>query len=177
MYCKYCGEQMNDNQNVCLKCGVATGTGNAYCANCGNRVNPEAVICVNCGVSLKSESARSQSPEALAVKPRELVKAILLTIFTCGIYGIYWFISITNELNALTDRNQDTRGGMCYLLGILTCGIYLYYWAYKMGEKRDLLDGKTDGACKIVYLIVMLFVPIVVYALIQDAINKSIQKN
>ena len=27
MYCKNCGMQMNDNQEVCLACGVATGKG------------------------------------------------------------------------------------------------------------------------------------------------------
>ena len=25
MYCKNCGEEMNDNQAICLKCGVNVG--------------------------------------------------------------------------------------------------------------------------------------------------------
>ena len=53
MYCKNCGEQMNDNQAICLKCGVKTGEGTAYCANCGQPVNPGAEVCLNCGVAIK----------------------------------------------------------------------------------------------------------------------------
>lgn len=30
MYCRNCGEQLNDNQAICLKCGVAVGTGKAF---------------------------------------------------------------------------------------------------------------------------------------------------
>jgi len=53
MYCKNCGKEMNDNQAICLNCGVQTGNGNAYCANCGNPVNADAVVCLNCGVAIK----------------------------------------------------------------------------------------------------------------------------
>lgn len=53
MFCKNCGEQMNDNQAICLKCGVKTGEGNAYCANCGKEVVPEAEVCLSCGVAIK----------------------------------------------------------------------------------------------------------------------------
>lgn len=53
MYCKNCGEYMNDNQAVCLKCGAKAGHGNSYCANCGQQVAPEADVCLNCGVSVK----------------------------------------------------------------------------------------------------------------------------
>ena len=53
MYCKNCGEQMNDNQDICLKCGVKTGQGNGFCANCGQPVAPEVEVCLNCGVAVK----------------------------------------------------------------------------------------------------------------------------
>ncbi|MBM7642482.1 TM2 domain-containing protein [Streptococcus loxodontisalivarius] len=53
MYCKACGEAMNDNQAICLNCGVKTGQGNAFCSNCGNSVNPEAEVCLSCGVATK----------------------------------------------------------------------------------------------------------------------------
>lgn len=54
MFCKNCGEAMNDNQAICLKCGVKTGTGNAFCANCGNAVAPNADVCLSCGVAIKN---------------------------------------------------------------------------------------------------------------------------
>ena len=53
MFCKNCGENMNDNQAICLKCGVKTGDGNSFCPNCGNAVNPDAEVCLSCGVAIK----------------------------------------------------------------------------------------------------------------------------
>ena len=53
MFCKNCGEAMNDNQAICLKCGVKTGTGNAFCANCGKPVDANAEVCLSCGVAIK----------------------------------------------------------------------------------------------------------------------------
>ncbi|MBQ6708388.1 MAG: TM2 domain-containing protein [Clostridia bacterium] len=53
MYCKNCGELMNDNQAICLKCGVKAGEGNLFCANCGKNVAPNAEVCLNCGVAIK----------------------------------------------------------------------------------------------------------------------------
>lgn len=44
---------MNDNQAICLKCGVKTGEGQSFCSNCGSTMNPGAEICLNCGVSQK----------------------------------------------------------------------------------------------------------------------------
>ena len=53
MFCKNCGGAMNDNQAICLKCGVKTGDGNAFCSNCGNSVDPNADVCLSCGVAIK----------------------------------------------------------------------------------------------------------------------------
>ena len=57
MYCKNCGEQMNDNQAICLKCGVKTGDGNRFCSNCGKEVAPNSEVCLNCGVAIAKASA------------------------------------------------------------------------------------------------------------------------
>ena len=53
MYCKNCGQVMNDNQAICLNCGVKTGAGTGFCANCGNALPEGAEVCLNCGVAVK----------------------------------------------------------------------------------------------------------------------------
>ena len=53
MFCKNCGQEMNDNQAICLGCGVRTGSGNSFCHNCGKSVDANADVCLNCGVALK----------------------------------------------------------------------------------------------------------------------------
>ena len=53
MYCKNCGEAMNDNQAICIKCGVKTGEGSNFCYNCGNPITAGADVCLSCGVAQK----------------------------------------------------------------------------------------------------------------------------
>ena len=112
------------------------------------------------------------------VKNRSVAVAILLTIVTCGIYGLYWFVCLNDDLNELTDEN-GTSGGIALLLCLVTCGIYSLYWMYKAGEKVDRLKeerGLNQTYSGIVYLVLgMLGFGIVSYALIQDELNKNAQ--
>ena len=164
---------MNDNQAVCLKCGVEAGKGHSFCPNCGNEVAQEAVVCVKCGVSLKNR-ANPRVINTVGIAERDLVRAIILSIITCGIYSIIWFISLTNDVNKASGNENDTNGGLSFLLSLVTCGIYGHYWAYKMGEKRDAMTGEKAFS-NILYLVLSLFgFSIVVYALLQDTLNKAI---
>ena len=106
------------------------------------------------------------------VTKRNIVVAILLSFVTCGIYSIYWFIKLTDEVNALTRTENGTSGGVAFLLTLVTCGIYGYIWAYKMGDKLDKFEA-TSSSRGIIYLILCFFgLGIVTYALIQDTLNK-----
>ena len=176
MYCKKCGAFMNDGQAVCLSCGVAAGTGKEYCAHCGAKIlNEEAVICVNCGTFLNSQNT-ANTINTSGMKSRSIVKAIILSLITCGIYSIFWFISLTNDMNRASGKTNDTSGGVAFLLSLVTCGIYEYFWAYKMGEKRDIITNEKNGYSGILYLVLMFCgLGIVVYALAQDTLNKAIE--
>ena len=107
---------------------------------------------------------------------RDPVIAIILSIVTCGIYGIYWFISMTNESNQLLNEPNQTSGGKAFLFGLITCGIYLFYWNYKMCKKVYAIQLKnnvqaTDNS--ILYLILSLVgLSIINYFLIQTELNK-----
>ena len=35
MYCRTCGNKMNDNAEICVKCGVKRNVGADYCQVCG----------------------------------------------------------------------------------------------------------------------------------------------
>ena len=106
------------------------------------------------------------------VTKRNIVVAILLSLVTCGIYSIYWFIKLTDEVNALTRTENGTSGGVAFLLTLVTCGIYGYIWAYKMGDRLDTFE-RVSGSRGIIYLILDFFgLGIVTYALIQDTLNR-----
>ncbi len=107
---------------------------------------------------------------------RNIGICILLSILTCGIYGIYWFIKVNDDVNRLTNDPQPVSGGIAFLLSLVTCGIYGIYWAYKMGERLKKLEasnGQASDNRDILYLILSLFgFLIVVLALIQDTLNR-----
>lgn len=70
------------------------------------------------------------------VTQRNVALCIIFTIITCGIYGLYWFVVLTDDTNTLADE-MGTSGVMALIFTIITCGIYGFYWAYKRGELLD----------------------------------------
>ncbi len=93
------------------------------------------------------------------INKRDIVTSIILSIVTCGIYGIFWFISITDDARIVSGDDR-LSGGKCFLLTLVTCGIYGFYWAYLMGKammqakaKNDLpADDNADVICNITNL-------------------------
>ncbi len=114
----------------------------------------------------------------MTITKRELVTCIILTIVTCGIYGIYWMVKLNDETNVLVGNQNGTSGITVVLLTIVTCGIYGYFWYFKMGEKVDFLKARRGLAASnsgIIYLLLGIFgLGIVNYCLIQDEINNNL---
>ena len=112
------------------------------------------------------------------VQQKNIALCIVLSLVTCGIYGIYWFITLTNDLNTATGE-EGTSGGVAFLLSLVTCSIYMYYWAFKCGEKVYKIrqqNGEAGGSNGVLYLILCLFgLGIVTYALVQSELNKVAQ--
>ncbi len=110
---------------------------------------------------------------------RSLPISIILTIVTCGIYGIYWFITVTNEVNRLSET-EDTSGGVAFLLTLITCGIYGIYWAYMLGKKVNKLTKMNDDFERdyaIIYMVLdIIALDIIVFALAQNEINNTLAK-
>lgn len=109
---------------------------------------------------------------------RNIAMCIILSLVTCGIYGLYWFICLTDDANSVAVSSDDVTasGVMSLLLVIVTCGIYQLYWAYKMGEKLDnakSAKGMSSNNGSILYLLLSIFgLGIVAYALMQNDLNQ-----
>ena len=80
MFCKNCGNAMDPNAAICVRCGCAKGTGASFCHNCGNPTVPGAAVCTSCGSALAVVSANSKSK----------MTAGLLGIFLGG-WGVHNF--------------------------------------------------------------------------------------
>ena len=111
------------------------------------------------------------------IQKRSIAVCIILTIVTCGIYGLYWIVKLNDELKAISGDQAAPSGGTVVLLSIVTCGIYEIYWCYKQGERVDRINqqrGIPSTSNAVLYLILGLVFAIAAYALMQDSINKTL---
>ncbi|MFF2889417.1 DUF4234 domain-containing protein [Paenibacillus sp. NPDC057967] len=109
------------------------------------------------------------------IRQRNIALAIILTIVTCGIYGIYWFIVMTDEVGQLSGDPSFT-GFKHFLLTLVTCGVWSFVWAYqvtKQIEYAQLQRGFRPSDNALIYILLTLFgLGIVTYALVQSDVNK-----
>lgn len=113
------------------------------------------------------------------MRSKNIATCILLTIFTCGLYGLYWMVCLADDVNTVSENRNGTSGGMVLLFSILTCGIYGLYWLYKSGcsledaKRRMSLESGEKEHLGLLYLILSVFgLGIVSYALMQSELNK-----
>lgn len=108
------------------------------------------------------------------MRERNIVTCILLTIVTCGIYGIVWFIGLTDDA-ARANNNPNFSGGTAFLLTLVTCGIYSIYWNYKMGKEiynAKVTRNVAGSDQSVLYLVLSLLgLGIVNYCLMQNELN------
>lgn len=162
-----------------------------FCPYCGNQISDSAKFCTGCGAAVKSSANAAPPPPhndyrqpnyaapggyRVPIKKRNIAVSIILSIVTCGIYGIYWTICLVNELNTASCRDGDTSGGVVFLLSIVTCSIYMWYWLYKAGEKVNFVKQRngtpSDGNSGVVYMLLGIFgLSIVSFCLIQSELN------
>lgn len=114
------------------------------------------------------------------IQKRDIAIAIILSIFTCGIYSIYWFIVLSDDVGK-ANNNPQISGGVAFLLNLVTCGIYGIYWSYKLGKEMfeaNQKHGIPANDNSIMYLILSLFgFQIITWAILQSELNKIADKN
>lgn len=106
---------------------------------------------------------------------REIVTVVLLGIFTCGIYQLYWFYVTSEQVNMEeNERPPLLNYVLAILLGLLTCGIFTIYWYYMLYKKLDKLTGDDNTVLN--FLLSIFATPIAGMALAQNQINKYIDR-
>lgn len=111
------------------------------------------------------------------IQPRNIPLSIILTLITCGIYGIYWFIVLTDEVGRLSG-DPDFTGLKHFLLSLITCGIWSLVWAYQIGKHvaaAQYQRGRLVNDNSVIYLVLGIFgLGIVTYALVQNEVNSMV---
>ena len=83
--------------------------------------------------------APSTAPVGQLKTNRGLLKFILLSIITLGIYSIVFLSAISNDINVMASR-YDGRKTMhyallCFLIGPITFGIAYFVWYHKLSNR------------------------------------------
>ena len=130
MFCSKCGNQVPDGVRFCPSCGnpmEATAQ--------GGPVRPEGVPAYG------APAPQPVTPNPYSRGPvqvdRSLAAYILLSLVTCGIYGLYFFYKLAKDVNTMCEGDGENTPGLAafILLSYVTCGFYAYYWYYKVGNR------------------------------------------
>ncbi|MCR4888047.1 MAG: TM2 domain-containing protein [Ruminococcus sp.] len=130
MYCKNCGNPIDENAAVCTQCGVPKGQGTQFCSNCGTQLAPGAAVCMACGY------ATAPNGNIAAPGAKSKMAAGLLGIFL-GVFGVHnFYLGYTGKAIAQL------------LISVLSCGfLALVSEIWGLIEGIMILSGSinTDG--------------------------------
>lgn len=189
-FCSNCGAPIEEGQRFCSNCGVP-------CAAPVMKENPlpeQENIGGENGFQSESaqpegfaqeENAQPETQQVIVPQPvsgkfpirkRSLATCIILSFVTCGIYGLYWYYCLIEDMHTVTGEQEEMSPAMTVFVTVITCGIYGWVWFYRAGEKIDRLRqsrGESSSSLGIIYaLLAVMCLSIVDYCLIQDEFNK-----
>ncbi len=178
--CPYCMEEIPEESRVCKFCNSALVK---KCPFCAEEINVMAKRCRFCSSDLASATgegaarpSRSKARSSATLgEERGVAVTILLTIFTCGIWGLVVQYKIGEELNRHQGKSQ-INAGLDLVLLFVTCGIWGIYMMYKY--PKVLQEITIEEEMPVVDLTVpcillsIFGLHIVALALLQNELNK-----
>ena len=186
-FCFKCGKELDDSAVFCSGCGanqqlnttsttddnVSTNTNNDTTAT--TKQQPTQTTSDEQTTYTTNTQSNTNGYTRSLVKNRSIALSIILSIITCGIYGLFWYAFMVDDANKVSGEYDSTSGGLTILYSLLTCGLYKIYWSYKVGKQLYNAGsncGKDISDNSILYLILSLFgLSIISDALIQNDLN------
>ena len=111
------------------------------------------------------------------IKQRSVAMVIILTLITCGIYGVFWMYAITEELSHATN-DPNFSGAKALIFILLTCGIYGFFWYYTVGQKIAEMQRQHNMLIKdngVLFIVLAIFgLEIISMGIIQAEMNKFV---
>jgi len=108
-----------------------------FCSHCGKELLDEAEICMGCGCRV---APPKNAPQTVQLRTnRGLLKYILLSLITFGIYGLWMMSKVSTDINIIAQR-YDGKKTMHYCLLVfifswLTLGIAPIVWSHKISAR------------------------------------------
>ncbi len=108
------------------------------------------------------------------MQKKSVATVLILTIITCGIYGIYWVYKTAQDLESEVGAGKFQPGVLAILclflgfIGFILFGMTIDESLNKAREARGI--AKVDN--QLIYILLGFLIPIVLVALVQSEINK-----
>ncbi len=122
-----------------------------FCTHCGAQLHDEAVICVKCGCACAPQkTTASVAPVGQLKTNKSVLKFILLSLLTFGIYGLVVMSSVSDSINIAASRYDGKRTlhfcAPSFLIGPITFGIAYIVWYHKISNRigGELTRRKID---------------------------------
>lgn len=101
------------------------------------------------------------------IKSRNSIVAFLISLVTCGIYGIYWVYCMAKD--ALSVKGEDNILIILLCIFIPFIGFYLLEKKFAEGCAEKGIEHKDNA---VLYLILGIIFPVANYFLLQGELNK-----
>lgn len=105
----------------------------------------------------------------MQIKNRSLLFVFLMSIFTIGIYIIYWAVKTKNEIKSL---GADIPTA---LLVVVPFAHFYFWYKYSQGFVTVIEKQPENNSLTILYFIALQFVPIAGMLIVQEKLNKLSQ--
>lgn len=109
MFCRSCGNNVDEKAVACMKCGLAPHDGNKFCQECGKETADKAIVCVSCGVSLEKKSTPAATGGSVAGADKKVTAGVCGLLL--GALGVHKFV-----------LGYNTEGLIMLLVTLLTFG-------------------------------------------------------
>lgn len=175
--CPFCLQEIPEEAKVCKHCGKTVVK---RCPSCNEEIVATAALCRFC----KADTSGKPPPlrvEATIVNDapcgerRDILATVLLTIVTCGFYGMYLQYKMGSEINRHHPKSQ-LNPGLDLLLLFLTCGLWGWYVMYRYPREVEEMirsEGGTPGDITIPCLLFAFFgLHLVSFMVLQGELNK-----
>ena len=146
----------------------------AYPENLPKFENLQKTEAARTGTNGEKKAYATGAAPAVSEAYCDLVKHILLLLFTFGIWHYIWVYRMTRYTNAVED--EEPRNPTNKLLLCLFVPFYLIYWTYKTAQRVDKMAAAAGISSDLstLCLILEIFLPIIPPILLQEKMNSIV---
>jgi len=112
---------------------------------------------------------KPKSTKTSKVTYRSIVEMVLWTVFTFGLYSLYWTIKTKGELNNL---GADIPTSLFMFIPIVN---FFFFYKFAEGYSKYILKSK-ESSTTLLYFLLFFVLPIISIFILQDGINKIAKK-